>query len=301
MAFTTNLTGTVQIDDSIREEYDVEFRLALAEQGVGAEMATVKKEFGAKSIQMPKYDQLELATTPLTETEDVVSEALNDTSVLLTPQEYGKVVTTTKLANIQSGGMVDRAAARLVGINAGRTRNRLALMAMDSSSNVLFGGDATDEASIDPTDILDGTLMGKVYNKLNRENAMGVANGSFVMIAHDDVIHDIRESSDWQDAHRYAMPQELLRNEVGMYKGFRVIRDNLSTIADNGTAKVYSSYFVGFNALGEAISNPISMVATGPFDKLNRFVNMGHYGIYTFGIVEQKALWIAKTASSVAV
>ena len=32
MAFTINMSGTAEVDDSIREEYDVEFRVAFAEQ-----------------------------------------------------------------------------------------------------------------------------------------------------------------------------------------------------------------------------------------------------------------------------
>lgn len=304
MPFTVNLSGTAQVDDSIVKEFDAEFRVALAEQGSAAQLATIKKDFEAESISLPKYEQLALATTPLVETEDPDSEAMQDSKVIVTPKEYGKVVTTTKLASLQTKGMADRAAARLVGINAGRTENRLALIAMDASTNVIFSN-AGGEAAITPADVMTGTLMGQAYNKLARANALGVANGDFVMIAHDDVIHDIREASaagSWQDAHKYALPEQLLRNEVGMYKGFRVIRDNLSTIgvdAGDATTDVYSSYFVGFNAFGVGISHPIEMRATGPYDKLNRFVNLGHYGVYEYKIVEQDALWVVKSASSV--
>lgn len=305
MPFTLNLTSTVEVDDSIREEFDTEFRLALEEQGVMSQFATLRRDLQAKQISLPKYEHLSLATTPLTETEDLNSEALVDSKVIVTPQEYGNVVTTTKLANLQTGGMADRAAARLVGINAGRTANKTAMLALDASSNVLFGGDATGLGDLDASDIMDASLMGKVYNKLARKNVLGVANGDYVMIAHDDVIHDIREGSganSWIDAHKYALPEALLRNEVGMYKGFRVIRDNLSTIeVDGGVGGVdaYTSYFMGFNALGAGFSQDIEMRATGPFDKLSRFVNMGWYGVWQHKIIEQDALWITKTASSV--
>lgn len=304
MAFTINLSGTAQVDDSIVKEFDAEFRVALAEQGSAAQFASIKKDFEAESISLPKYEQLALATTPLVETDDVDSEAMVDSKVIVTPKEHGKVVTTTKLASLQTKGMADRAAARLVGINAGRTDNRLALLAMDASGNRIFSDD-TGTATITAGDVMTGSLMGKAYNKLARANALGVANGDFVMIAHDDVIHDIREGSganSWIDAHKYALPENLLRNEVGMYKGFRVIRDNLSTIsvdAGAGGVDVYSSYMVGFNAFGVGQSHPIEMRATGPYDKLNRFVNLGWYGVLEYKIVEQGALWVIESASSV--
>lgn len=305
MAFTINLSGTNEVDDSIRQEFDTEFRLAFAEQGAASQFATLKRDIGAESISLPKYEQLALATTPLDEYEDVDSEALSDSKVVITPQEYGKVVTTTKLANLQTGGMADRAAARVVGINAGRTRNKLAILAMDAGTNILYAGDATSVATIDKADTVDGSLMGKAFNKLARKNVPTLAGGDYFMIAHDDVIQDIREQSganSWIDAHKYAMPEALLKNEVGMYKGFRVIRDNLCTIVEDGgsdQSDVYSSYCVGFNALGVAVSQDIEMRATGPFDKLGRFVNLGWHGCMNYKVIEQDALVVIKSASSV--
>jgi len=299
--FTQVLTGTAQVDDSIIQEFEAQFLLSQAEQGVADQFVSWRKDIGAKSISIPKYDHLALATTPLNEREDVESEALSDTEILFTPSEYGNVVTTTKLANLQTGGKADLAAARLVGINAGRTQNRLALIAMDGASQVLFGDGANFDA-ITQAGIMSPSIMGAAYNKLARKNSIGVVNGDFVMIAHDDVIHDLREGTaagTWQDVHKYAIPSEILKNEVGMYKGFRVIRDNLSTIASNvGDVQVYNSYFMGYNALGKAMSQEVMVRLTGPFDKLGRFVNVGWHGVLQYGIVEQDALVIARTASS---
>jgi len=306
MAFTIALSGTAQVDDSIREEYDAEFRVAFAEQGSASQLATLKKEIGAKAINLPKYDQLALAITPLTETEDVSSEALVDSKVQIIPEEYGNVVTTTNLASLQTGGMVDRASAKMVGINAGRTQNKLAILAMDAGSQVIYAGTATSVITVAASDTMDASVMGLAYNALARKNVPGLQGNDYFMLAHDDVIHDIREQSganSWIDAHKYAMPDALLKNEVGMYKGFRVIRDNLSTISVDagvgGVVDVYHSYFVGFNALGLAVSQDIGMKATGPFDKLGRFINLGWLGTFNYKIVEQDALVVVKSASSV--
>lgn len=306
MAFTVNLSGTAQVDDSIISEFDAEFRVALAEQGAAAQFASIKKDFKAASISLPRYDQLALATTPLVETDDVTSEAMSDSAVIVTPKEYGNVVTTTKLASLQTAGMADRAAAKLVGINAGRTDNKLAVLALDASTNILFAS-GTDRVSTVAGDIMTGTLMGQAYNKLARKEAIGVANGDYVALMHDDIIHDIREASgaaSWVDVHKYSLPETALRNEVGMYKGFRIVRDNLTTIITDGGAAavdIYLSHFLGFNAFGKGVSQSIEMRATGPFDKLSRFVNLGWHGVFEYKIVEQDALWSAESASSVGV
>lgn len=305
MAFTINLSGTNEVDDSVRQEFDTEFRLAFAEQGAASQVATLKRDIGAESISLPKYEQLELAITPLDEYEDVDSEALQDSKVVIIPQEYGKVVTTTKLANIVTGGMADRAAARVVAINAGRTQNKLATLAMDLGTNILRQGGYATDIEVLVTDTMDGSFMGKIYNKLSAASVPTMAGGDYVLIAHENVIHDMREQSganSWIDAHKYALPESILRNEVGMYKGMRVIRDNLSTIVTDGaagTVDMYHSYGVGFNALGLAVSQGIEMRATGPFDKLGRMVNLGWHGVFNFKVVEQTALVVAKCASSV--
>ena len=305
MPFTINLSGTAEVDDSIREEFDVEFRVAFAEQGSASQFASLRRDIGAKLINLPKYDQLALATTPLVEKDDPDSEALVDSKVQITPQEYGNVVTTTKLASLQTGGMVDRAAARMVGINAGRTQNKLAILALDAGTQIQLADGVATVALIDVANTVDSAELGLAFNKLARKNVPGLSGNDYFLLAHDDVIHDIREQSganSWLDTHKYALPEAILRNEVGMYKGFRIVRDNLSTITTDagvGTVDVYNSYAIGFNALGWAVSQDIGMVATGPFDKLARFINMGWLGCFNYLIIDNEALVVIKSSSSV--
>jgi len=285
MAFTTNLSGVTQVDDSVILAYDQAYLVAVGQDNVMDQFVTHKRDVGAKSISLPRYARLDLATTPLSEVDDVVSDALADTAVILTPLEYGKVVTKTNLASLQTGGTIDLAAAQLVGMNHGSTMDALAINALDGSA---FGDSIPGVAT--------GTFLNKFYNKLARASVPTI-DGAYVMIAHDDVIADLRadtSAGSWVDVTKYATPETVLKNEVGMFKGFRVVRDNNATNA----AGVYNSYFVGFNALGKATSQDGRMVATGPFDKLNRFVNVGWYEVSKFGIVDQDALWVGQCTSS---
>jgi N4-gp56 family major capsid protein len=304
MPFTTNLSGTAQVDDSIILAYDKQFIVASAQDQIMDQFVTYKANINAKSIEFEKYSQLSLATTPLVETDDVVSEALADANIILTPAEYGNVVTKTQLASLQTGGKIDLASARLVGINAGRTQDKLALLSLDASSNVQFAGTGNGaNGDLAVTDIVDTSFLNKMYNKLAR-NSVQMINGLYVAVLHDDAIHDLRNSAgsgSWVDINKYAQPNEVLMNEVGMLCGFRIIRDNHATIfagASGDSEDVYNSYFMGFNALGKAVSKEVGMVATGPFDKLNRFVNLGWYGVFKYGIIDQDALYIGRSCSS---
>lgn len=304
MPFTTNMSGTAQVDDSIVLEYDQQFIIAAADQGIMDQVVTYKRMIGAKSVEFPKYAQLSLATTPLTEDEDVTSEAMSDQQIILTPAEYGNVVTTTKLANLQTGGTADLAAARLVGLNGGRTLDKLAVLAAEASSNELVAN-AGGEGSLLATDVMTVSFLNQLYNKLARASIAPLAGGMFVAVMHDDVIHDLRDSAgsgSWVDINKYSRPEDVLRNEVGMIAGFRILSDNnitINTDAGAGTVDSYHTLCMGFNALGKAESAPLEMRASGPFDKLGRFVNMGWHSCVDYGIVDQDALWMGTTASSV--
>lgn len=117
MPFTVNMTGSAQVDDSVKTDYETDFIVEYAQTNVLDNFVEWNRQVGAKSISFPRYSLLSLATTPLTETDDATSSAMADTEVLFTPAEYGNVVTTTSLADLQTGGRVSRGAVRLVAIN----------------------------------------------------------------------------------------------------------------------------------------------------------------------------------------
>lgn len=302
MAFTTVLTDSVAISPTAVTAYDRSFIVANTQADVMDQFVQFKQDIGAKAVVFPRFGSLAVATTPLTEGNDLTSVALVDQAVTFTPAEYGNVVTRTSLASLQTGGVVDVAAATVVGINMAETRNALATQALAASSNQFYINGKTD-ATLATSDIITQAFMNQAYNKLARANIPTLGE-SYVMVAHDDVIADLRDDvgvGSWIDVSKYSSPETVLRNEVGMYKGFRVIRNNHAVgINQSGGGFVddYPVYFMGFNALGKAISKEEGMVATGPFDKLARFVNLGWYGVFNYGIVEQNAVWVGHVASS---
>lgn len=302
MAFTINLTDTTAIDDSKKLAFEQAFITASEQTNVLDAFASKRSNIGAVSIQFPKYAQLNAGLGALTETEDATSTALSDEKIILTPEERGNVITLTNLASLQSGGLIDLAAPTIVGQDMSTVRNKLAGLALDASTNVLTanGGAVADIAA---TDVLSGTVLNKAYNKLARAS-IATVGGSYVLVAHDDVIADLRAATgdgSWTDVSKYATPGTVLANEVGMYKGFRVIRNNHATVtadAGAGAVDVYNSYVLGFNALGYAESQTPQLRLTQGADKLGRFYHLGWYGVFAYGIVDKPAAWVIKSASS---
>jgi len=299
-AFTANMTGTPQLDDSIVTAFDQGFLVEAAQANVMDQFASLATVVSG-TYQIPRYAQLALATTPLTEDTDPDSEAMVDSKVVFTPAEHGKVVTKTLLASLQTGGKADLAAAKLVGINVGRTLNKLATLALDASSNVrIVGGIA--EGSLAATDVMSKTEINRAYNRLARLSTPMIGD-MYVAVAHEDVMSDVRAGAtagDWIDVSKYADPASVLRNELASYGGFRWVRNNDSTFADQsgaGTVDVYNSYFIGFNALGKAQSKAPGLTFTST-DKLGRFINVGWLGVLQYKIVESDAVQVVRSATT---
>lgn len=303
MPYTTAMTTVADVDSSIITAFDAGFIVAAEQSDVMSPFVQYRADIGAKAIEFPKYATLAAATTPLTEDEDVASEALVDSKITFLPVEYGKVVTKTALASLQTGGKADLAAARLVGQNLSRTTNILAIRALEATTNVIIAGSAGTEAGLAATDVMSAALLNRVYNKLARASIPMLADNLYVAFMHDDVIADLRAGAaagDWTDVVKYATPETALRNEVGVYKGFRIVRNNDCAFGDqsgSGTVDIYDSSFMGFNGLGLAVSKAPGLVITSS-DKLNRFVNVGWHGVMKFGLVDTDAVWKLRTASS---
>lgn len=304
MAYVVNITGTTQVDDSVIQAYDQAFLIAVGQDNVMDQFVQYRQEIGAKSIDITKYPRLAAATTPLTEDEDAGRTAFSDTKVTFTPAEYGLIVTRTQLASLQSGGKVDLALATVVGENMGHTKNVLATRALEASTNVIMAGGVANEAALGAGNVLSKTELAKLYNKLARASVAQLAGGYYGLSAHDDVIHDLREGAaagDWVDVAKYGNTMDVLRNEVGIYKGFRIVRNNDASVADQsgaGTVDVYKTAAFGSRALGLAESLAPTIVFSGPFDGLQRFANVGWKGVMEYKILDTDSVWVLQSASS---
>lgn len=307
--FTAVLSGTVEVNNSdITEEIKSEFIIAYNQANVMDQFVEYDRDIDAKSIGFPRFALTAPATTPLNEREDVTSIAMADSEILLTPQEYGMAITPTRLVDLQTGGRALRAAVQLAGTNMAESTNIIATQALEASTNVMYGGSAANEGALAAGDTMDAALLGKIYNKMSRANVpVCPVSGTYIATMHDDVIHDLREGTaagTWQDVNKYNNEIPVLNNEIGMYKGFRILRNNHQALnVDGGATTVdsYASSFLGYNGLGKAESAMPALTLTGPFDKLGRFINIGWYGVFSYNIIESEAVWKTLTSSSVGV
>jgi N4-gp56 family major capsid protein len=298
--FYSNISGTAQVTNSVKLAFVTSAIIAYQQDNVTDVFAQFKEDIAAVSISLPRYATLAASITPLSEREDPVGQEVSDGKRVFTPLEYGEVVTKTQLASLQTGGTLDMVVPQLLGKHAGKTTDILALNALAATSNTLAVGTGTAGA-LQATDIMTRTVMEKLYNRLSRTNVPTLDGGAYVAFMHSDVIADIQNDAtlgSWTDVAKYSQPDKVFANEVGMFKGIRVIRDNNVPVDSTGAFPLYTSIVIGFNALGKVQSLPLTFTATGPFDRLARFVNLGWKWVGTYGIVEPAAVVKTQTAAS---
>ena len=304
--FTTTITDAGVIDADELTAFEQGIIYGVSPELVADQVATIRVERMAKIIQFAKYANLSAATTALNDGEDVTSAALADSTSTLTPAEQGNVVTLAQLANIESGGRAWEAAGFLIGRNAGTSLDALAIAALEAfTTTLIYPNAATAVTNLATSDNLDKTFANRLYNKLARTNVPAISGGrTYMGIAHDDCLHDLRNDTangGWTDVSKYADPQSVLANEVGMFGGIRWLRSsNVTVTADsNGTIDSYKVNVVGFNALGKGESQTLDFRMTGPFDKLGRFKNIGWYWVGKYGVIDTANMVQGLCASSV--
>lgn len=302
--FVVNPTDAGVIDADEVTIYSNQLILAATPELVADQFVSVRDSGSAKIFQFAKYANL-AAPSALSDGVDPDSVVLADSVSTLTPAEEGLAVTLARIADLESGLKAGLAASQLVGRNAGNTMDLRAVVALEgATTNVIYPNAATTVATMGAGDILDGVFAGRLFNKLRRSNVPGI-NGAYLGLAHDDCMYDLREDTSgagWVEVSKYADPNSVLRNEIGMYKGIRWLTSGNVTVTADGAAGSIDSYevqVVGFNALGFAASHPVQLMITGPFDKLRRFLNFGWYGVFKYGMIDEANAVTGNCVSSI--
>lgn len=260
---------------------------------------TIMKDFAA------------LATTPLTETSDVTAVAPGAPSqVTVSLNEYGNVdIPTLKLRSL-AFTPPDPAIVRALGNNMFDTVDKLVQNVLDTGTHVIGNNGGTmktegsaipfAEGSVAGTDVLDSEVIRDAVTLLRRRIAPGFDSGeNYVAVAHPDVLVDVLSDTGWLSPHQYVDTRNIYNAEVGTYLGARFISSPRTTVETVGAVDVYNTYFLGREALVEAIKVEPHVVIGPQVDRLRRFFPIGWYGLGGWAMFRQESVQIARTASSV--
>ena len=252
-----------------------------------------------------------LATTPLTETVDPDSvAAVAPVRVTVTLNEYGNAEISTLRLHELSFTPVDPALANVLGKNMVDTIDKLVQNVADAATNII-GVNATvvktntsgfSEVATAAGDNISSAVVRDATALLRRRNASGRdGNDRFIALVHPDVTVDIASDTGWLSPHQYVDTSNIYNFEIGTYLGSRFVMTPRATVVADGaaSAKVYRTYFLGAQALVEAVAVEPHIVVGPVVDKLRRFNPVGWYGLLGEAIFRQESIQVARTTSSI--
>lgn len=284
-----------------------------------ADKSPAQQAMPGSSVVMQFYNDLSVATTPLTETADVTAVAVPSTSsVTVTVQEYGNAILMTRklqlvalsnvdegVANIASYNMRDSLDSLVSPILAGGTH----VIRMNSGvvmSDMLTGGAGTTGAITGAaTDSFTSKIPRLATAKFRTNKVVPRQGELFGCWIHPDVSHDLRAETGaaaWRDPHNFSGAEAIWSGNIGVYEGCYYIESpRLPTATDGASsAKVYRTFFLGQQALAEAVAEEPHIVFGEVVDSLRRFTPLGWYGLLGWARYREDALIRAETWSTIA-
>lgn len=234
---STSLGGTVGSAGLVQKAYDRLVEFALRSQPMLRSVADKRPSPGTlpgSSIALQLYNDLSAATSSLSETVDPDAVALaTPNQVVVTLNEYGNAVVTTRKLQLFSLADVDPAVANIVAYNMADSIDKLVMTELRGGSNVRFSRDTSDTptstATVEETDTMKAADIRFAVAKLRGANAVPRKGSLYWVGIHPEVAHDLRAetgAASWRNPHEYQSNQEIWAGEIGQFEGAYFVESN---------------------------------------------------------------------------
>lgn len=303
-----------------------------------ADKRPAQQAMPGSSVVFQLYNDMSVATTALTENVDPDAVALgNTTTVTVTLAEYGNVALATRKLELLGLSDIDPALANIVAFNCADSLDALSqdklvsagtnVLVQSAPGSAITAGTAGNGARADGTGTATGVAAGSqlssgivryAVTKLRANKVVPRKGNLYACYVHPEVSVDLRAESGnaaWRDPHVYSSPDAIWAGEIGAYEGAFFIENprcfnaqigvtagtgnGVTYSAGAGQQRVFNSYFMGQQALAEAVAEEPHMVIGPVVDKLMRFRPVGWYGVLGWNVYRPQALYTALTGSTV--
>jgi N4-gp56 family major capsid protein len=308
-------TGTSAISALVQTAYDRLVEFQLRAQPLHREVAdkrVAQQDKPGSSIVFSLYNDLNTATSTLTETVDPDAVAIgNPSTVSVTLAEYGNAVLRTRLLNLFSFSDIDPAIANIVAFNMVDSIDAVVLNVLVAGTNVLreAGGalliNSGANSSITSTDIIQSRDVRTAVAKLRTNKALPRKGSLYWAAIHPEVSYDLRSESGsisgWRAPHVYSAPGSVWAGEIGEYEGAFFVETPRAFQDTTGSSstRVFYTLFAGQQALAEAVAEDFHVVVGPVVDKLMRARPIGWYGVAGWARYREAALFRLCTTSSI--
>lgn len=264
-------------------------------------------------VTLTLHNAMSLATSALTETVDPDSVAApTPTRVNVTLQEWGNTALATLRLFKTGFTKPDRELAELIGLNQIDSVDQIVRSVADAGTNLLWVNGGVNKTSggsngaVAATDLLTRSPATIAPKLLARAKVMPKQGPFYAAMIHPDVSFDLQAENSataWSAPHVYGTDtQAIYTGAVGDFQRARYVETTRCNITTDGvtSGKVYSTYYLGRQALVEASVEDPHVVIGPQTDKLKRFFPIGWYALAGWAIYRPTALLTVRTASSIA-
>ena len=219
--------------------------------------------------------------------------------------QYGTYASITDTLELRAYDDTILGATEEMGASAAETQETLIRDALLVNSNVLYCDNVTlatgaaaeivpgegspcalMEASATVVALLTPKMIAKAVTKMKKDRVPTI-NGKYYAVIHPSVAHDLRQSEEWIEAHKYSATGEIFNGEIGELHGVRFVENVFAPILGGTDYKnkagtvTYATYFFGKDAFGiiDPEGGALQMIvkskeqAGGP---LNQFSTVGY-------------------------
>ena len=279
-----------------------------------ADVRSTAQSHNAATVQFTFIDEINQATTALTENADVTPVAISDSKVDVSLAEYGNAVVTSAKIRGTSFLNVDADAANIIGYNMANSMDKIVSDVANGSTEtdqIIYGGGEDARGDLIASDVYTASIGRQAVAQLRTDSAPGWENGNYMAIVHPDVSYDLRDDTAVTDVIQYQLYQQgepIRVGSIGTFNGITYIenpRAGLLANAGDSNVDVYQTLICGRQALAKGFSRAPGFgqdptIVVGPVtDTLRRFNPIGWYHLVGYGRFREKCMIRVETSSSI--
>ena len=232
-----------------------------------AKKQTLPKKHGG-TVEWRKFNTFKKAYRLI---EGVIPEAQKGGTSVKTGYiaQYGTFVAVSDILEMRAYDDVILGYTVEMGASASETQETLIRDALLTNTNELFCDNITlatgavgntptahnlMEASATVMSLLTPKMVAKAATQLKKDRVPTI-NGKYYAVIHPSAAHDLRQSEEWIEAHKYAKPEEIYNGEIGELHGVRFIENPFAPVCagkyvNKAGTVTYATHFFGKDAFG---------------------------------------------------
>lgn len=200
---------------------------------------------GSDMLTFVQVPDLTVSTTnDLVQSEGAANTAaaLTMNTVTVATAQYMKMVNITDVAKVKSPIDLANIATERISRHAKELLDTVARDTLALSGTVYYSAAShTTRATLDSSDKVTAATLTKLRQKMIKAKVPLRSDGTFLFICSPDVGYDLRtdtSAGNFVTTSQYSKPDSVLRNEVGMIAGFRILEvPNAPTFSSSVTVQ----------------------------------------------------------------